>query len=190
MELAETVETINRQLREHYSFDANSGQPIFRVIWSDDQIERVLTDTTPEGLQLLNPRVIERPKYSYAKGRFILERLVVVPEVNKSELLEANLSYEPIWIFETQLGVYLPPKWEAAKIIVDSLYAALGKKSMRKYVDEEAKNPVEHRNARLKKIHEELFGNETATGDALAHGFGTSLSGPRLTTAESTSPKE
>ena len=190
MELAENIETINRQLREHFSFDANTNQPIFRVIWSDDQLEKVLSDYTPEGLHLLTPRVIQRPKYAYAKGRYILERLVVVPEVNKSEMLEANLSYEPIWIFETQLGVYLPPKFEVAKIICDTLYAALGKKSMRKYVDEEAKNPIETRNARIAKIQEELFGNETLAGDALAHGYGVSLSGPQDKAAESTSPKE
>jgi hypothetical protein len=46
---------------------------------------------------------------------------------------------------------------------------------MRKYVDEEAKNPMEAQKERIDKLQEELFGDEsslllrTVTGEAVAY---------------------
>ena len=59
--------------------------------------------------------------------------------------------------------------WEATKFIVDTLYAALGKKSLSKYVDDEKNTTKEGREQRIKEIQSELFGNETDTGDALRY---------------------
>jgi hypothetical protein len=181
-ELSESIETINKSLESLFGNEANTNKPMFRVVWSEDQFEKRMMEYTNEGLQLLTPVLKEVPKYrQWIHERYILERLVIVPDMNVDELAGSRLSYEPIWIFETQLGVYLPPKIEVAKIVCDSLYAALGKKSMAKYVDEEAKNPVETRTARLDKLHEELFGNETSTTDALAYKTGVVVPHPQVT---------
>ena len=176
MELSENVETINRQLVEHFGFDSDTRDPMWRVVISDQQHEKRETEYSEEGLQFVNPQVLDLPKYPWIKGRWILERLVLVPEINRRELLDRTKSYEVIWVFETQTGGYLPPKFEAAKFVIDTVYAVQGKKSMRKYVDDEVKPGAQE--SRVAKITEELFGNETDTGDALAHGEGVGYTGP------------
>lgn len=173
------VDEINRQLRDQFGADANDrSAPIWRVVWSDDQFEERMSEWSEEGFHLGTPRRVTAPKYQWIKERWILERLVLVPEQNLDELLGKTKSYEVLWIFETQEGVYLPPNYLAAKFIIDTVYAAQGKKSLRKYVDPDINDP--HRESRVNKIVEELFGNETAVGDALAYREGVSLSGPKL----------
>lgn len=190
MELAETIQTINNTLENLFGKDSVTNMPIWRVVWSEDQYEKRLVNTTPEGWELLTPMVREVPKYrQWIPEKYVLERLVIVPEQDQNELLGIKISYEPIWIFETQDGRYLPPRVDVAKFVIDTIYAAQGKKSMRKYVDEEEKNPEETRAAHIQKLYEEMFGNETETGDALAYKEGVSLSGPKLVeSAESTQP--
>jgi hypothetical protein len=174
------VDYLNKYLRFSFGIDTGTNQPMFRVVFSDDQFEKRMTEFTDSGIQLLNPEVREQPKYKTIgiQGKWILERLVVVPEINIKELAGAKLSYEPLWVFQDKDGFPLPPKLEACKLIIDTLYAALGKQSMAKYVDELAKNPKEERDKRINNLQSELFGNETAVGDALAHGYGISQTGP------------
>jgi hypothetical protein len=174
MELTEPIESINQQLIDLFGIDTVTGQPIFRVVWSEDQLEKRLTDTTLEGLQLLYPEIALLPKYrQWIQEKWVLERLVIVPEVNESELLNVKLSYEPLWVFQNDREEYLPPTLWAAKFVVDTVYAAMGKKSLAKYVDEEAKNPEEFREKRINQLQEELFGDEsnlllrTVTGEAI-----------------------
>lgn len=188
MELSQSIETINKYLIDTFGLESSINKPMFRVVFSDDQYEKRLTDFI-NGIQLLRPEVRELPKYFWIKGRYILERLVVVPEINMPELPTSKLSYECIWIFENQSGTEaLPPRIDACKIIVDTMYAAMGKSSLRKYIDEEANTTKEGRDAKIKQLQEELFGNETPATDALAYGTGVSLSGPRFETAMSNSP--
>lgn len=186
--LDESLETINSSLRDQFGIDTETKQPIFRVVWSEDQFEKRQTNHTDEGFELLTPRVALLPKYrQWIKERYVLERLVVVPPQNVEELAGVQISYEPLWIFETQSGVYLPPKLEIAQMVVDTLYASLGKQSMKaKYVDPRIANP-DHQKEKLDKLQAEMFGNETLTTDALAYREGVSLSGPKL--ADSTSPE-
>ena len=99
---------------------------------------------------------------------YILERLVIIPDMNAHELPTEKLSYEPIWVYRDVQDNPLPPLWDVTKIIVDTLYAALGKKSLRNYVE----NPDENKEKRIKKIQEELFGNETDVSDALTYKSG------------------
>lgn len=174
MELAEPIESINLQLEDHFGLDTMTGRPIFRVVWSEDQYEMRLTETTKEGFFLPYPIVQELPKYKqWIKERYVLERLVIVPEIQREELPASKTSYEPIWVFEGKDGQYVPPTFWACKFIIDTLYAALGKSSLAKYVDEEAKHPEEVREERIKRLEEELFGDEssllgrTITGEAI-----------------------
>ncbi len=168
MELTERVESLNRQLQDLYGIDTITGKPMFRIVWSEDQYEKRLTSFTPEGLQLLYPEVKELPKYKqWIKEKYVLERLVLIPDVNVAELPSEKMSYEPLWVFEDRHGNYLPPRLDAAKLVVDSVYAALGKSSLAKYKDEES--TPEGKAKRIQNLESELFGNESNVGDALAH---------------------
>ncbi len=174
MELTESIESINRQIIDLFGIDTVTGDAMWRVVWSEDQYEKRLVDTTPEGLFLLTPVVREVSKYKqWVHEKWVLERLVLVPDVNKNELPSQKVSYEPIWVFEDKEGDSLPPTVWACKFIIDTVYAAMGKRGLRKYVDEEEKNPVETREKRIDKLQEELFGDEsgllgtTITGESI-----------------------
>jgi hypothetical protein len=84
-------------------------------------------------------------------------------------------SYEPIWAFCDGNRNPVPPVWNATKFVVDTLLAALGKKSLRKYVDSEENTTEEGRQQKISKLQDELFGNETDTGDALAYKEGVTV---------------
>ena len=137
-----------------------------------------MTNYSDAGIQLLHSEVRLLPKYKqWIQNKFVLERLTVVPEVNSNELIE-KISYEPIYVFENSKGEALPPKFEAAKFIIDSLNAAMGRESLGpKYVDPEKDNPIEQQAERVKKLEEELFGNETNVTDALTYGHGVVVPG-------------
>jgi hypothetical protein len=165
----ESIETLNKRLVDHFGLDSDTGRPMFRIVWANDQLEKRLVATLDSGIQLLHPVVREVKKYPYLKDLYVLERLVVVPEVNQEELPTQKLSYEPVWGYHDGNGNPMPPIWEPTKFIVDTLYAALGKKSMRKYVDSEENTTPEGREQKIAKLHEELFGNETEVGDALRY---------------------
>lgn len=182
MELTEPIESINKQLIDLFGVDTVTGRPIFRVVWAADQLEKRLTNITPEGFQLIHPQVMELPKYNQRdldyKDRYILERLVLVGAANAEMLPTVVQSYEPLWVFRDENNNYLPPKIQAAKFIIDTLYANMGKKSMAKYVDEEAKNPIEVQKRNVDRMQADLFGNETTIGDALAYKEGVGYTGP------------
>ena len=173
MELTEPIESINQQLIDLFGLDTATGQPIFRIVWSEDQLEKRLTDRSEKGLILPFPMVKLLPKYQWIKEKFVLERLVVVPEQNIKELAGIKLSYEPLWVFKGKNEEYVPPTLWAAKFVIDTLYAAMGKTSLAKYVDEAEKYPEEAKRQRVKKLEEELFGDEsnllgrTVTGEAI-----------------------
>src|SRR5438552_10464938 len=177
MEQTESIGSINSQLIDLFGIDTITGQAMFRIVWSEEQFEKRLTQYTDNGLALLIPEVRLLQKYrQLIQNKYVLERLCVVPEINQDELPAEKLSYEPIWVFETKQGDALPPTLWASKFVIDSLYAAMGKHSLRKYVDEEAKNPEEHKEKRLKEYEEQLFGDEssllgrTITGEVVGYG--------------------
>lgn len=173
MELTESIDSINAQLIDLFGIDTVTGQPIYRVSWSEDQLEKRLTKFTKEGFELLHAEVRELPKYrQWIKEKWVLERLTIIPEINANDLPTQKTSYEPLWVFEDGNGNPLPPVMWACKFCIDTVHAAMGRSSLAKYVDEEAKNPIEHREERINKLQNELFGNETSTGDALAQGYG------------------
>jgi hypothetical protein len=165
--MSESIESLNQHLIDHYGMDSDTGRAIFRITWANDETEKRLMAFTDFGVQLLYPEVREVKKYPYLKDLYVLERLVVVPEINREELPTQKLSYEPIWAYRDANNNPLPPIWDVTKLIVDTLYAALGKKSLRNYIE-----PEEGKEERIAKIQEELFGNDTSVGDALAYKTG------------------
>jgi hypothetical protein len=165
----ETIETLNQRLVDYYGLDSDTGRPMFRIVWANDEVEKQMVNHTSSGFQLLYPVLAEVKKYPYLKDLYVLERLVVVPDINQPEIPVSKLSYEPIWCYRDSSGNSLPPVWDATQFVVDTLYAALGKKSLKKYVEPDLN---EEKEDRVKKIQDELFGNETEVGDALAYGSG------------------
>jgi hypothetical protein len=159
----ESLEVLNKRLIEHFGVDSEDGQPQFRIVWSNDQTEKRLVAYTDSGVQLLHPEIREVKKYNYIKNMYVLERYVLVEE---PELPGIKKSYEPIWVFRDVNHNSLPPNWEVSKIVIDVLFAALGKKSLVKYVEGDE---LEEKAKRVDKIQEELFGDENDTTDALAY---------------------
>lgn len=174
MELTEPIESINKQLRDLFGIDTATGREMFRVVFSDDQREKRMTQYSDGGILLLYAEIRELPKYQWINGKYVLERLVVVPDQNREELAGLKLSYEPIWVFEhSQTKQAIPPAVWACKFVIDTLLAATGRHSMKKYVDEEELYPAEMKEKRIKEYEEILFGDEsslllrTVTGEAI-----------------------
>jgi hypothetical protein len=90
------------------------------------------------------------------------------------ELPATKMSYEPMYPFQSDSGNYMPPTLLGCKFIIDNVLAAQGKGQVKKYLEKEAnmskEDWYESKNAEIQALQDELFGNETDTGDALAHG--------------------
>lgn len=166
------IKRINRQLESHFGIDTESMKQMWRVVWSDDQIEKRLTDRTDSGIILLNPELRDLPKYQWIVSHWVLENLVAVPEFQQFEVAGAKVSYEPIHAFRDDRK----PSFEACKFLIDLINSVKGKGTLKKYVDPDAENPIEKANERVDKLMEELFGDEsnllgrTITGEAVGYG--------------------
>lgn len=173
MELREPIEEINKKLIQEFGYEL-TGQPRFRVVFSEDQYEKRWTSYTDEGFELLQPEVRLFPKYrQWVREKYILERFI--PVHGETDLVEKT-SYEPAWIFQDKKGNYLPPFFDGCRLVIESMYTAIGKKdTFARYKDKNVSE--EERLAHIKKIEVELFGNETDITDALAYGSGVSLAG-------------
>ena len=178
MEKTEKIESINTQLIDLYGIDTVSGQAMWRVVWSEDQFEHRLgtyDDFTESNIFLRTVTEVRYvPKYrQWIKERYVLERLVLIPEVSMPELPAAKMSYEPMFPFEDDRGRYLPPTLPACQFIIDAVYQQIGKTAAR-YKDPlsglSSKDQLEKKNMEINELQMDLFGNESATGDALAHG--------------------
>jgi hypothetical protein len=179
MEQAEKVETINRQLVDLYGIDTVTGKPMWRVVWSEDQFEYrhgTYVDYDRSGCCLREVTETRyAPKYSqWIRNKHVLERLVVIPEINAGDLPATKLSYEPVYPFETNSGQYLPPRLDACQFVIETVLSAQGKSSLAKYKDPvnglTSEDYMEMKNKELDVLQQDLFGNETDTGDAIAHG--------------------
>ena len=95
-----------------------------------------------------------------------------MPDANEEEMT-VKISYEPMWVFEDSNGFPLPPKWEAAKHVIDTIYAAIGKVTTPKYKDPDSglttKDIILKEKERIEGIQQDLFGNETDVGMHLAN---------------------
>lgn len=173
MELRESIESINEKLLNEYGTEFGNA-PRFRVVFSEDQYEKRWTDFTDEGFELLHPEIRLLPKYKqWIREKYILERLV--PIVGETDLI-TKTSYEPAWIFQDKHGNYLPPFFEGCKHIIESLYSAIDKaRTFTKYKDKNVS--PEEKLTEIKKIENELFGNETDVTDALHYGSGVVVPG-------------
>jgi hypothetical protein len=178
MELTEPIENINNQLLDLFGIDTISGEPIWRVVFSEEQFEKrhgTYDDYTPNGLFIRTvTEVREVPKYrQWVQEKYVLERLVVIPAIDMPELPVTKTSYEPIFVFQDGNDNYLPPKLEIAKFVIDSIYSAqYGTKNLARYKDSETDNEthIEMKKKRVDDIIEYLYGDESGL-------MGTTLTG-------------
>jgi hypothetical protein len=163
----ESIEVLNDRLLNLYGKFENV--PAWRIVYSEDQFEKRLTWFTDEGFALLTPVMKLLPKYKqWLHNCYVLERAMPVPITNQKELTEL-ISYEPVWSFVDKNNNSLPPKWEVIEIVIRSIYQASAMAVGAKYKDPENDEPIAAKAERIAKIEEELFGNESYVGDALAH---------------------
>jgi len=188
----ELVETINRRLQEDYG-KLDDLRPYWRVVYSDDQFEKRLTNYTDEGFELIRPEVRTLPKYKqWIQNKYILERLTAVPVANLVELPSSDLSYEPVWVFEDNHGNALPPRWDAIQLIIKSVHDRQGYKGVR-YKDpySDPKTALDVKKQEILDMETALFGNESMMGDALAYREGVGYTGPiALPNSENATKKE
>lgn len=175
------VESINESLRDLYGIDTETGKPIFRVVWAPEQTEKRLTKHTDSGIELLNPEVRELPKYQWIPDAYVLERLVLVPDISKKELPTSHQSYEPLWVFIDKNGFPVPPILQACKFVVDCLYSALGKKNLAKYKKEQdpaitnAQEAYESNKKELDELQNSLFGDESGLNQETINASGSAI---------------
>lgn len=163
----ESIEGINKRLVDYYGLFEN-GSPRFRVVWSDSQMEMRKTSFTEQGIALPFPEIREMKKYPYIKHLYVLEQLV---GIDYSDELVDKVSYEPVWVFVTEWGDSVPPKFEYIRILVDTLLENIqnkhpGAKYKIPESEMQTKEAIEHRVNSLEKM---LFGNESSIGDALSN---------------------
>lgn len=188
MEDKERIEEMNKQLADLFGIDTASSKPIWRIVFSDDQFEfrhDTFTDYTSNGLFIRT--VTERrfvPKYKqWIHQKYILERLVAVPDVNQDELSGLKVSYEVLWVFEDKNGNYLPPHLEASKFIINTVLAAQhGTHNLKKYEDDEStqEKSLELKKKRVDGLIEELFGEQSSLGGSTKTGESVAYTGPSL----------
>jgi hypothetical protein len=173
MELREPIEDINRKLLEEFGREMSKELPRFRVVFSEDQFEKRITEFSDEGFELQQPEVRTLPKYrQYIKEKYVLERYI--PVTGETDLVD-KMSYEPLWVFQTKDGQYLPPFYEGCKLVIESMYERINKTGFAKYKDKNISK--EERLAHLMKVELELFGNETPITDSLHYGSGVTVPG-------------
>lgn len=164
------LERINRALADRFGFTENQSN--FRVIWSEDEFEKRKIYCTKDGFQLLSPVIQEVPKYKqWIQSKYILERLTIVPDFQKSELVTL-LSYEPLWVFETKSGDAIQPSLAACYFIINQVMENIRMGAV-KQKDPDAgltkEQWIEKKDSEIKELEQALFGNETDTTDALAY---------------------
>lgn len=174
-------EHINELLINHFGTDTITGLPMWRVSWAPDHFEKRFgkyIDYTESGIFIREvTEVRELPKYPHLQKHYVLEHLVGVPEFQQKELAGAKISYEPMHPFWDNNMEYLPPSFVVSKFIIDTVNAAMGYGSLKKYIDPDAdgNNGLENQRQRVKEIRDGLYGNETHVGDALSSKTGVFL---------------
>lgn len=166
----EPVETINQRLERDYG-KLDDLRPYWRVVWSEDQFEKRLTNFTAEGFELIHPEVRELRKYPYDHNKYILEMLTEISVIDLIELPTSNgLSYEPRWVFQDKYGNALPPRYDFIELIIKTIHDKIGYKGKR-YKDpySDPKTALEVKEKEIKDLEGYLYGNETPVGDALAY---------------------
>ena len=171
----ETVEEINSRLLSYFGRFPGTNLPRFRVVKAWDEIEKRWVTHNEFGVELIQPRVAEVPKYRQWKNEtdYILELVVAVPEGAVTDLV-SYINYEPLWTFVDNQGKSLPPRFDVCRILIENMENQMQLANTFVKYKEKNETPEEHE-ARIQDIADKLFGNESSVGTALAHKRGVSL---------------
>ena len=171
MKLADSeIERFNNYLARDYGY-FEGVLPLFRVVWSHDQLEKRRTNYTDEGILLPYFVVKEVPKYrQWCDNRYVLERLTPIPSGVETDMV-GTTSYEPVWVFQDKNNEYLPPNYDVIKIVIYSMMHQMHERFGQKYKDPRAEKDWKEMNEeQFRARYKELFGNETNVTDALHTG--------------------
>jgi hypothetical protein len=152
------IDNINKMLLARgVSFD---GRPIFRIVWSSDQLElrSGLFRDWYGSIIIREVKDIRRVhKYNYAMDRWILERLTFLPRENKilaNELVEVmSGSYEPLFVFWYEDFSPIPVHWQLVEKILWTLENHRPIKKNQKMVESEE---IEEKEREIKELEEEI----------------------------------
>jgi hypothetical protein len=115
-----TIQNINKWLKTQGL--TPFGEPIFRLIWSDESFEyrRGTFNDFYESIYLRTVTETRKvPKYNYIFERWVLEIWSPATSPELPESLERG-SYEPFFVFEDKDGNYLPPAFKAVQFIINA----------------------------------------------------------------------
>jgi len=173
------VNEMNVKLTDYFGYLGEL--PKYRIVWSEDQFEfRNAPSDAPinkfdvhgnkvgeqEGIQFL-------PKYrQWISNKWVLERCCDTVNELKNKELTSMLSYEPIFTFKDKYDNALPPDLEVATICISAIHTAIGG-NIKMYKDPDIS--PEARALRISQIMEQMFPDETDTGDALAQQSGVAI---------------
>jgi hypothetical protein len=166
-------------LKDKYGVDTITGLPIWRIVWAQAQFEKrvdTFDDRDVEGNLIRQvTEMRECPKYQWIIDNYILERLVVIPESNIIEMAGRKISYELIFRFFDKNQNYLPPKFEVAEFVIETIYAAqYGTKNLRRrYLDDPdatTEKSLESKQKRVAEIQEYLWGDQSSLGGTTVTG--------------------
>lgn len=170
-------ELFNRKLKEIYG-QFEDGRPYFRLIWSEDVLEKRWMTHNDMGFALQQPEVREVRKYRpYTIDRYVLEGLKEILPYMETDLVE-KISYEPVWTFRDKNGEYLIPRWDVISIILETIKANMEGRRMEipeEFIRGTKEGKTEEECAQLKmesiaKMYESLFGEDTPISDGLRRG--------------------
>ena len=126
------VDSINKRLNDEYR--VLDGRPIYRIVWSDEQLEMrkgTFTDWYGHILIRQEHNIVRQVKkyWYYEKPCWVLEKLVWIHQNQAlkeqiEELVESrNGTYEPVYSFyRHSTKQALPVAWRVVDFIVDKLH--------------------------------------------------------------------
>lgn len=173
---------INRKLKDIYGADL-LGQPIFRIVWSEDLIEKrfsTFRDYVPGTNILLREvtEVRELKKYRDYKPQYVLEKLMVnhhgTEILDSDSLSPSNAVYEPLWMFKHEdKGKPKQPVWRAVELLLSwimnpkKLSPSDMKDSEIKQYEEDERIMMEMLEIQADEFGQSLLGSKIKDGDAV-----------------------
>lgn len=137
----ENVKLINKYLERTYG-RALDNKPKFRVVWSEDLFE-VRKGLFSPGATIEEIKRV--PKYSYIQDKYILEVYTLAFPSAFGKALQHSVQiimdgdkYEPLRVFRTRKGVYLPPDMEVCKIICDAFVELINRPEGKRLTEKQA----------------------------------------------------
>lgn len=151
-------------------------EPIFRVVWSDDQFEnrKGTFEEYYKGIYLRTVIATEkRRKYSYISGRWIFEKWIPPERSYTEELPDTiNGSYECIYVFQDKNRKPLPLDLEVCQFIVYALYKNNDKITEKNFIEQALLDKEKKLDEREKDIIDDassLITMQLHTGEAVSY---------------------